>query len=606
MGDWLRVRGDGEGARLDVDDDLTVGREQPGLGAIAADVELSRRHARFVRTQSGGLAVEDLESSNGTFVNGTRVSGPTELRPGDVVLLGTTELEVVGDPTTQKSATPAPVESPDTKTSPVAAVPAPPAPAATPPPPPPRAATPPPPAAPRTPVPSRAQQPRRRDKRVPVLVVLLLLALAGLVLSLVLERDDAGDAATVVGEPAYDGTAYVLANRAQNSVIAMRYGAAGFDPLRLREYPTGGAGSSEAGMGAPTDGDQQIQVDRKRKLLFAVNQGSDTVAVFRIQDDGGLEPVKGSPFPSGGTGPISVGLSDGTVVVVNKGYDGRRKLNDPAIVAQFQLSDDGSLTPKGQPVRIDPGTGPPQALVIDRADLVVVPELITGPYHTLRRGADGTYKPGPTTPVTDEQRALGTPLREALGVLLGDPAKVPKELPPVPQGSEGLSFHPEQDIMYSELPPLSLLMVHEFDRSGRLTFVRGVKIQGGFLACWSTVSPDGRWLYVSVAATHTVAVFDVRDPRNPLQVQSLSLEGGGGHTFNLQIDPTGKRLFVLDSFSSQFDRPGLGNQLHVLSIGQGGRLSPAPRGSLVRLPVSFDTAAYGLALVPHATSSKKN
>jgi pSer/pThr/pTyr-binding forkhead associated (FHA) protein len=609
MADWLRVRGEGAGGRLDVDDELTVGREQPGLGAVADDVELSRRHARFARAESGGLAVEDLGSTNGTFVNGKRISARTELRPGDVVQVGATELEVVGDATTQESATP-PADPRATKPSPAAAPPAPPAApppvaapapaarAAAPPPPPPprRAASPPPPA------------PRPRDKRVPVLAILLLLALAALALSLLLDREDDGASTTAAAEPAYDGTAYVLSNRqqaGQNSVIAIRYGSAGFDPLRLREYPTKGVGTSEAGMGAPTDGDQQIQVDRKRKLLFAVNQGSDTIAVFHILDDGGLEHVKGSPFPSGGTGPISVGLSDATVLVVNKGYDGKRKLNDPGMVAQFQLGDDGSLTPKGKPIRVDPGTGPPQALVVDRADIVVVPELITGPYRTLRRGDDGTFRSGPTTQLTDEQRALGIPVRETLAQLLGGADKVPKRLPPLPLGTEGLSFHPEQDIMYSEQPPLSLLLVHEFDRSGRLTFVRGVKIQGGFLACWSTVSPDGRWLYISNAGTHTIAVFDVRDPRNPLQVQSLMLDGGGGHTFNLHIDPTGKRLFVLDSFSSMFDRPGLGNQLHMLSIGQGGRLSISPHG-LVRMPVSFDTSVYGLALVPRVTPSDAN
>ena len=98
-----------------------------------------------------------------------------------------------------------------------------------------------------------------------MLAVLLALALAALGLSLFLERDDDESAATVAGEPAYEGTAYVLSNRqqtGQNSVIAIRYGAAGFDPLRLREYPTKGVWTCEAGMGAPTDGDQQIQVDR--------------------------------------------------------------------------------------------------------------------------------------------------------------------------------------------------------------------------------------------------------------------------------------------------------------------------------------------------------
>jgi hypothetical protein len=83
------------------------------------------------------------------------------------------------------------------------------------------------------------------------------------------------------------------------------------------------------------------------------------------------------------------------------------------------------------------------------------------------------------------------------------------------------------------------------------------------------------------------------------------LDGGGGHTFNIHIDSTGKHLFVLDSFSSMFDRPGLGNQLHMLSIGQGGRLSVQP-GGLARMPVSFDTSVYGLALVPRVTQSKND
>ena len=613
MTDWLRVRGARNGARLHIDDETIIGREQPGIGGISDDPELSHRHARVTRTESGRLTIEDLGSKNGTFVNGTKLSGSAELKPGDIVLLGATELEVGGDDpgpsrsgTTQPS--PAlPAAPPPTRTPPPPPPPPPPPqiPTARPPAPPP-APPPPPSAAAARPTPPPPPQGRRRDKRVPILVILLLLALAGLAASLVYDEVKDGDDAAVAAEPAYDGTAYVLSNRrqpGQNSVVAIRYGAAGFDPLRLREYPTGGSGSFEQGLGAPTDGDQQVQVDSKRDLLFAVNQGSDTVAVFHIDDDGSLEPVDGSPFPSGGTAPISVGLSDATVLVVNKGYDGKRRLNDPGNVAQFQLGDDGSLTPKGRTIRIGRGTGPPQALVIDRADLVVVPELVTGPYRTLRRGGDGTFRAGPTTPITAAQRALGRPTREALAEALGSPALVPPTLPPLPQGAEGLSFHPEQDIIYSELPPLSLLMVHEFDRSGRLRFVRGVQVQGGLLACWSTVSPDGRWLYVSNAATHTVAVFDVRDPRTPLQVQLVRLGGGGGHTFNLQIDSTGKRLFVLDSFASQLDRPGHGNQLHVLSIGQGGRLSIPRRGSLVKLPVSADTSSFGLALVPRVSPS---
>lgn len=62
------------------------------------DAELSRRHARLV-SQSGGYILEDLGSTNGTFVNGTRLSGPHNLQPGETIRLGdnvTLSYEVTG------------------------------------------------------------------------------------------------------------------------------------------------------------------------------------------------------------------------------------------------------------------------------------------------------------------------------------------------------------------------------------------------------------------------------------------------------------------------------------------------------------------------------
>jgi hypothetical protein len=39
-----------------------------------------------------------------------------------------------------------------------------------------------------------------------------------------------------------------------------------------------------------------------------VNSGSNTIAVFQVNHDGTLEPVEGSPFPSNGSDPVSVGV----------------------------------------------------------------------------------------------------------------------------------------------------------------------------------------------------------------------------------------------------------------------------------------------------------
>ena len=62
---------------------------------VVADSEVSGRHASFVLVD-GGVVVEDLGSTNGTFVNGQRVSGSQRLAAGDRVQLGNTVLEVRG------------------------------------------------------------------------------------------------------------------------------------------------------------------------------------------------------------------------------------------------------------------------------------------------------------------------------------------------------------------------------------------------------------------------------------------------------------------------------------------------------------------------------
>ena len=51
------------------------------------DAEVSRRHARLIQ-QGGAYLVEDLGSTNGTYVNGQRIGGPSPLHSGDTVYLG--------------------------------------------------------------------------------------------------------------------------------------------------------------------------------------------------------------------------------------------------------------------------------------------------------------------------------------------------------------------------------------------------------------------------------------------------------------------------------------------------------------------------------------
>lgn len=56
---------------------------------------VSRRHAR-ITVAAGAATIEDLDSTNGTHVNGTRISAPTRLAPGDELALGSEVLRVRG------------------------------------------------------------------------------------------------------------------------------------------------------------------------------------------------------------------------------------------------------------------------------------------------------------------------------------------------------------------------------------------------------------------------------------------------------------------------------------------------------------------------------
>jgi pSer/pThr/pTyr-binding forkhead associated (FHA) protein len=89
------VSGPASGKRLTLGEDpLEIGREGGEDGRLGDDPELSRHHARVSIFKDGGLLVEDLGSTNGTFVNGEQIGAPTVLGVGDTVSVGDSELRV--------------------------------------------------------------------------------------------------------------------------------------------------------------------------------------------------------------------------------------------------------------------------------------------------------------------------------------------------------------------------------------------------------------------------------------------------------------------------------------------------------------------------------
>ncbi len=86
------IEGQEAGRQVTVTGTTVIGRD-PGADVVVADPQVSARHASFAVGDSG-IAVEDLGSANGTFVNGQRVTGSHDLRAGDRVQVGATVLEL--------------------------------------------------------------------------------------------------------------------------------------------------------------------------------------------------------------------------------------------------------------------------------------------------------------------------------------------------------------------------------------------------------------------------------------------------------------------------------------------------------------------------------
>jgi FHA domain len=70
---------------------ITIGRSAQNDVALDEDEFASASHAR-VEPRQDGVWLEDVGSTNGTFLNGVKVSRPRKLKPGDLVRVGETDL----------------------------------------------------------------------------------------------------------------------------------------------------------------------------------------------------------------------------------------------------------------------------------------------------------------------------------------------------------------------------------------------------------------------------------------------------------------------------------------------------------------------------------
>src|SRR5262249_23987748 len=113
----------------------------------------------------------------------------------------------------------------------------------------------------------------------------------------------------------------------QNGVAVLARNADGsLKPVAGSPFLTGGKGLTGG------DIDQQGAIRVHGDYVLAVNPGSDSVAVLRKSDDGKLTAVPGSPFPSGGSSPLSLTVRGDLVYVANQAAPFANPKSQPNIV----------------------------------------------------------------------------------------------------------------------------------------------------------------------------------------------------------------------------------------------------------------------------------
>jgi 6-phosphogluconolactonase (cycloisomerase 2 family) len=356
----------------------------------------------------------------------------------------------------------------------------------------------------------------------------------------------------------------------QNSVLAFARSADG-TLSQIGDFPTGGKGVFDLSLQlGPFDSDQEIITNAQHNLLFAVNPGSDTVAVFRILPDGKLAAVAGSPFPSGGSNPVSLGLAADKLIVVNKAFDPARPFLKIPSYTVFQILPNGQLNEELSAVNAPQGSSPSQAAISPDKRIVFDAQFLAGFLKTFFLQPNGTLSPGE---------------RVAPPVLSGSTTK------PLPLG---LWAHPKQPILYVGLVNVSMVGVYQFNNTGVLKFVTAVPDSGAGV-CWVRTNDEGTRLYASNTGDRSISVFDTTNPLAPVEIQHLVLQGEGNQ-FEIDLDPSGKFLYAISQRASASTPLGEGNTLHLLTVEPATGLVAEPNAPLP-ITVPNGVRPQGLATV---------
>lgn len=335
-----------------------------------------------------------------------------------------------------------------------------------------------------------------------------IVALLGLIVALGIGLSASGQAGRQVDRRPSPGSVYTMSNATAGNAILV------FDRLADgRLVPAGSVATGGTGTGTGLGNQGGLVLTRSERWLLAVNPGSDSLSVFEVRHSGlHLTDVE----PTGGVRPISVTEHRGVVYVVHAGSDN---------ISGFTLGRNGRLHPLVGSVHplSSSGVGPAQIAFTPDGDFLLVTEKNTNSIVTFAVDRDG---------VAGDRRVQAASGVTPFGFAFGrrDQVFVAEAFGGAANGSATSSY--------------------EIGRDGTLTPISPSVPTGQTAACWTALTPNGRFAFVTNTGSGSISGYAIGfDGRIELLDEDgrTGITGDGSTPIDVVITDSGRFLYSLNS-----------------------------------------------------------
>jgi 6-phosphogluconolactonase len=315
-------------------------------------------------------------------------------------------------------------------------------------------------------------------------------------------------------------------------------------------FATGGRGTG--GVTDPLESQGSLTLSQDHSLLFAVNGGSSEISVFQVH---GSHLALVDKKLTGGAEPNAVAQHGGLVYVLNVGGSSN--------VLGFNVTANGQLSQIPNSTRfLTTNNSEGASLAFSpNGQFLAVTERATNKIDVFQVQADGTLSPIVVN--TDSQ-----------------------------PGAFALSFAPNGAALVSETGPAggsdaSTISSYSILPNGTLSAISAGVATLGNANCWNAATPNGRWVYVSNAASSTISGFHIGTDGSLTPIGATVLGTNPTGAGNLDIAVTADSLFLYSLNSGN-------GTIGVFEIQQdGGTLVPVSEDPVISAKAGFNgIAAY--------------